>query len=82
MHWALKYAPDTTGRLPAGQNCRAGDQLNRSERAALACEREMERRLGWRLALPPCVGEHFSGVVAGLNECALFVNWGRCLWKA
>ena len=65
------------GRLPAGQKLlRIGDQLNRSERAALACEREMERRLGC-LALLPRVGEHFSGVVAGLNEHALFVELGQ-----
>ena len=36
----------------------------------------MERRLGC-LALLPRVGEHFSGVVAGLNEHALFVELGQ-----
>ena len=78
VHRALKYAlGHDVGRLPAGQKLlRIGDQLNRSERAALACEREMERRLGC-LALLPRVGEHFSGVVAGLNEHALFVELGQ-----
>lgn len=77
VHRALKYSlGHDVGRLPAGQKLlRIGDQLNRNERAALACEREMERRLGC-LALLPRVGERFSGVVAGLNEHGLFVELG------
>lgn len=49
------------------------DQLNRRERDALDCEREMARRLAC-MALEGRVGERFRGVVAGVNEFGLFVE--------
>ena len=62
------------GALPAGQKLlRIGDQINRRERAAMACEREMDRRMGC-LALLPRVGEHFKGMVAGVTDFGIFVE--------
>ena len=62
------------GPLPAGQKLlRVGDQLNRRERAAVDCEREMARRLGC-LALRDREGERFAGVVSGVTDFGLFVE--------
>lgn len=74
-HRALKISLGLDpGPLPAGEKLlRIGDQLNRRERAAMACEREMDRRLGC-LALLPRVGEHFSGIVAGVTDFGVFVE--------
>ncbi|MBB5143269.1 ribonuclease R [Desulfovibrio intestinalis] len=74
-HRALKMSLGLdAGPLPAGEKLlRIGDQLNRRERAAMACEREMDRRLGC-LALLPRVGEHFSGIVAGVMDFGVFVE--------
>ena len=74
-HRALKMSLGLdSGPLPAGEKLlRIGDQLNRRERAAMACEREMDRRLGC-LALLPRVGEHFSGIVAGVMDFGVFVE--------
>ena len=49
------------------------DQLNRRERDALDCEREMARRLAC-MALEGRVGGRFRGVVAGVNDFGLFVE--------
>lgn len=74
-HRALKTALGIgVGALPAGQKLlRIGDQINRRERAAMACEREMDRRMGC-LALLPRVGEHFKGMVAGVTDFGIFVE--------
>ena len=74
-HRALKTSLGLdAGPVPAGQKLlRIADQLNRRERAAMACEREMDRRLGC-LALLPRVGEHFSGIVAGVTDFGVFVE--------
>ena len=74
-HRALKTALSIgVGALPAGQKLlRIGDQINRRERAAMACEREMDRRMGC-LALLPRVGEHFKGMVAGVTDFGIFVE--------
>ena len=74
-HRALKTAMGIgVGALPAGQKLlRIGDQINRRERAAMACEREMDRRMGC-LALLPRVGEHFKGMVAGVTDFGIFVE--------
>lgn len=74
-HRALKMSLGLdSGPLPAGEKLlRIGDQINRRERAAMACEREMDRRLGC-LALLPRVGEHFSGIVAGVTDFGIFVE--------
>ncbi len=74
-HRALKAAlGKSVGALPAGQRLlRIGDALNRCERATMACEREMERRLGC-LALLPRVGRQFSGVVSGVMDFGIFVE--------
>lgn len=74
-HRALKMSLGLdSGPLPAGEKLlRIGDQINRRERAAMACEREMDRRLGC-LALLPRVGEHFSGIVAGVTDFGVFVE--------
>ena len=74
-HRALKTALGIgVGALPAGQKLlRIGDQINRRDRAAMACEREMDRRMGC-LALLPRVGEHFKGMVAGVTDFGIFVE--------
>lgn len=74
-HRALKVSlGKNPGTLPAGQKLlRISDQINRRERAAMACEREMGRRMGC-LALLPRVGEHFTGVVAGVTDFGIFVE--------
>ena len=75
MHRALKASLGLyDGALPAGQKLlRVADQLNRRERDALDCEREMARRLAC-MALEGRVGERFRGVVAGVNDFGLFVE--------
>ncbi|WP_448340021.1 RNB domain-containing ribonuclease [Desulfovibrio piger] len=75
VHRALKASLGLyDGALPAGQKLlRVADQLNRREREALDCEREMARRLAC-MALEGRVGERFRGVVAGVNEFGLFVE--------
>lgn len=74
-HRALKMSLGLdAGALPAGEKLlRMADQINRRERAAMACEREMGRRLGC-LALLPRVGEHFNGIVAGVTDFGIFVE--------
>ena len=74
-HRALKASlGKDAGALLAGQKLlRVSDQINRRERAAMACEREMDRRMGC-LALLPRVGEHFKGVVAGVTDFGIFVE--------
>ncbi len=74
-HRALKASlGKSVGALPAGQRLlRIGDALNRCERATMACEREMERRLGC-LALLPRVGRQFSGLVSGVMDFGIFVE--------
>lgn len=74
-HRALKTALGIgVGALAAGQKLlRISDQINRRERAAMACEREMDRRMGC-LALLPRVGEHFKGMVAGVTDFGIFVE--------
>ncbi|WP_165066551.1 VacB/RNase II family 3'-5' exoribonuclease [Desulfovibrio sp. ZJ200] len=60
--------------LPAGQKLlRIGDRLNRRERAAMDCERELARRLGC-LALQGREGERFFGVISGVTDFGLFVE--------
>lgn len=75
VHRALKTSlGQAAGPLPAGQRLlRIGDQLNRRERAAVDCEREMARRLGC-LALRDREGERFAGVVSGVTDFGLFVE--------
>ena len=75
VHRALKTSlGQAVGPLPAGQKLlRIGDQLNRRERAAVDCEREMARRLGC-LALRDREGERFAGVVSGVTDFGLFVE--------
>lgn len=75
VHRALKASLGLyDGALPAGQKLlRVADQLNRRERDALDCEREMARRLAC-MALEGRVGERFRGVVAGVNDFGLFVE--------
>ncbi|MBE6441955.1 MAG: ribonuclease R [Desulfovibrio desulfuricans] len=75
VHRTLKASlGKDAGVLPAGQKLlRVGDALNRRERAAMECEREMDRRLGC-LALLPRVGEHFRGVVSGVTGFGVFVE--------
>lgn len=75
VHRALKASLGLySGALPAGQKLlRVADQLNRRERDALDCEREMARRLAC-MALEGRVGERFRGVVAGVNDFGLFVE--------
>ena len=75
VHRALKAALGIPcGEIPAGQRLlRVGDQLNRHERAAMDCEREMARRLAC-LSLKERQGEVFSGVVSGVTPFGLFVE--------
>lgn len=77
VHRALKTSLGQARRpLPAGQKLlRISDQLNRRERAAVDCEREMARRLGC-LALRDREGERFAGVVSGVTDFGLFVELG------
>lgn len=77
VHRALKTSlGQAVGPLPAGQKLlRISDQLNRRERAAVDCEREMARRLGC-LALRDREGERFAGVVSGVTDFGLFVELG------
>lgn len=75
VHRALKAALGRPcGEIPAGQRLlRMGDQLNRRERAAMDCEREMARRLAC-LCLAGHEGERFSGVVSGVTPFGVFVE--------
>ncbi len=75
VHRALKASlGHAVGPLPAGQKLlRTGDRLNRLERAAMECEREMARRLGC-LVLRDRKGERFVGVIAGVTDFGLFVE--------
>ena len=75
VHRALKAALGIPcGQTPAGQRLlRIGDQLNRRERAAMECEREMARRLAC-LCLARRTGESFSGVISGVTPFGLFVE--------
>lgn len=75
VHRALKASlGHAVGPLPAGQKLlRIGDRLNRLERAAMECEREMARRLGC-LVLREREGERFAGVIAGVTDFGLFVE--------
>ncbi|MDE6734938.1 MAG: S1 RNA-binding domain-containing protein, partial [Desulfovibrio sp.] len=52
---------------------RIGDQLNRRERAAMECEREMARRLAC-LSLAGRKGEQLSGVISGVTPFGIFVE--------
>lgn len=74
-HRALKASLGTlSGELLAGQKLmRTADQLNRLERAAMECEREIARRLGC-LALQDRIHERFAGVVASVTDFGLFVE--------
>lgn len=63
-----------TGSVPGGQKLlRVADQLNRREREALECEREMARRLAC-IALRDSIGRRFDGVVSGVTEFGVFVE--------
>ena len=75
VHRALKLAlGQGAGTVPAGQKLlRVADQLNRRERDAMECEREMARRLAC-MALRPQVGQCFAGVISGVTEFGLFVE--------
>ncbi|MBO4301610.1 MAG: VacB/RNase II family 3'-5' exoribonuclease, partial [Desulfovibrio sp.] len=74
-HRALKTSLGLNcGPLPAGQKLlRIGDTLNHRERAAMDCEREMNKRLSC-LALQPRVGESFKGLVSGVMSYGVFVE--------
>ncbi|MBD5416719.1 MAG: VacB/RNase II family 3'-5' exoribonuclease [Desulfovibrio sp.] len=75
VHRALKAAlGKPCGEIPAGQRLlRIGDQLNRRERAAMECEREMARRLAC-LSLAGREGEQLSGVISGVTPFGIFVE--------
>ena len=75
VHRALKLRLGcAAGSVPAGQKLlRVADQLNRREREALECEREMARRLAC-IALRERVGERFAGVVSGVTDFGIFVE--------
>ncbi|MDE7371464.1 MAG: RNB domain-containing ribonuclease, partial [Desulfovibrio sp.] len=75
VHRALKAALDKPcGEIPAGQRLlRIGDQLNRRERAAMECEREMARRLAC-LSLAGREGAQLSGVISGVTPFGIFVE--------
>lgn len=63
-----------TGSVPGGQKLlRVADQLNRREREAMECEREMARRLAC-IALRDSIGQRFDGVVSGVTEFGVFVE--------
>lgn len=63
-----------TGSVPGGQKLlRVADQLNRREREALECEREMARRLAC-IALRDDIGQRFDGVISGVTEFGVFVE--------
>ncbi|MBD5627248.1 MAG: VacB/RNase II family 3'-5' exoribonuclease [Desulfovibrio sp.] len=75
VHRALKAAlGKPCGEIPAGQRLlRIGDQLNRRERAAMECEREMARRLAC-LSLSGREGERLDGVISGVTPFGIFVE--------
>lgn len=75
VHRALKRALGLDpGPIPtAGKLLALSDALNRRERAAMAAEREMARRLAV-LMLRDRVGEEFSGVIAGVTDFGFFVE--------
>ena len=77
VHRALKAALGLPcGEVPAGQRLlRIGDQLNRRERAAMECEREMARRLAC-LSLSGREGERFDGIISGVTPFGIFVELG------
>ena len=63
-----------TGSVPGGQKLlRVADQLNRREREAMECEREMARRLAC-IALRDDIGRRFDGVISGVTEFGVFVE--------
>lgn len=75
VHRALKHSLGCGhGPIPAGQRIlRIADQLNARERAAMECEREMDRRLAC-LFLKDRVGESFDAVISAVNDFGLFVE--------
>ncbi len=75
VHRIIKLAlGQGAGSVPIGQKLlRVADQLNRREREAMECEREMARRLAC-LALREQVGQRFSGIIAGVTDFGLFVE--------
>lgn len=75
VHRALKQKlGQSAGSVPGGQKLlRVADQLNRREREALECEREMARRLAC-IALRDSIGRRFDGVVSGVTEFGVFVE--------
>lgn len=53
---------------------RIGTQLNKLEREALECEREMTKRLGC-LAMKDRIGETIKGTISGVTDFGLFVEF-------
>lgn len=51
-----------------------GDSLNKLEREAMECEREIARRLGC-LAISDKIGEVISGIVSGVTDFGIFVEF-------
>ncbi len=74
-HRAVKLALGfDAGIVPAGAKLfQIGDRLNRREREALECEREMSRRLSC-LALRGHEGEDFDCIISGITEFGIFVE--------
>lgn len=74
VHRALKEligAP--CGQTPAGPKlAHMADRLNRQERTAVDCEREMARRLGC-MFLSEHIGKSFKGTISGLAPFGVFV---------
>ncbi|MDE5833628.1 MAG: ribonuclease R, partial [Desulfovibrio sp.] len=75
VHRALKHSLGLPQPIVADfeKLAEIGERLNKTERQALECEREMARRLGC-LALKKREGEKFSGVISGVTDFGVFVE--------
>lgn len=76
VHRALKNAlGETKENLPdQEQLTQIGDNLNKLEREAMECERDIARRMGC-LALNERVGETMSGTISGVTDFGVFVEF-------
>ncbi len=76
VHRALKVAlGESNENLPDQEKLtQIGDSLNKLEREAMDCEREIARRMGC-LALSEKVGETLSGTISGVTDFGVFVEF-------
>lgn len=76
VHRSLKAALGKTDEKPLDEErlTQIGDSLNKLEREAMDCEREIARRMGC-LALSEKAGETMSGTISGVTDFGVFVEF-------